>query len=299
MRSPLLAIVAVIVLLVIGCGGGSEPDAAGSDPSGSDGGDGDGGDGDGGDGSGDDLAAGLDGRTFESTAVTVDGIEQPLVDGTVIRLSFENGQLGASAGCNSMGGGYQLDASTLVIGAMAMTEMGCDPARHAQDDLVVGFLAASPSLELAGDELVASTDDTVMRFLDRRAADPDRPIVDTEWEVTGFIDGEVAMSFAEAGAPASLTFDGERSEVAGFDGCATFTIPVEIADGSTGGPVEGDGELQFGSPSVDEIDGDCPPDDEARARLYDALAGEAVYEIDGPNLTITNRNGNGVTLRAR
>ena len=51
----------------------------------------------------------VDGRTFLSTDVTQDGEERPLVDGTQIRLAFSDGQLSASAGCNTIGGTYSID----------------------------------------------------------------------------------------------------------------------------------------------------------------------------------------------
>ena len=53
------------------------------------------------------AAADLAGRTFVSTTVT--GFE--LIDGTEIRISFEEDHLSASAGCNTMGGAYRIEES--------------------------------------------------------------------------------------------------------------------------------------------------------------------------------------------
>ena len=46
----------------------------------------------------------LVGRTFLSNDVTVNDQAYPLVKGSQLRLTFEDGTIGASAGCNSMGG---------------------------------------------------------------------------------------------------------------------------------------------------------------------------------------------------
>lgn len=265
---PIAAAAAVVILTA--CGDGETVDAGGP------------------------ALADLEGRSFWSTSVTEDGAERPLVDGTQIALSFDADSLSASAGCNALGGTYRLDDGILVVGDLAMTEMGCDPERHAQDDFVAGLLTARPRMAIDGDRLTLTTDSVVADFLDREVADPDRPITGTEWEVTGFIDGDVATSFA-VDEPATLVF-ADRSTLTGFDGCAGFSISVEVSDGSIGGPVEGDGEIQFGS--MVQAEADCDLDPTYTASLYRALTGGASYTIDGPNLTILNRNGTGITLRA-
>ena len=68
----------------------------------------------------------FDGTEWLSTAVTEDGADRPLVDGTRIRLSFTDGELAASAGCNTMGGAYRIEEGLLVVEGGGMTEMGCD-----------------------------------------------------------------------------------------------------------------------------------------------------------------------------
>ena len=57
-----------------------------------------------------DPATALDGRTFLSTALTVDGAAKPLVAGTRVRLGFQGNGLSASAGCNTFGATFRLDS---------------------------------------------------------------------------------------------------------------------------------------------------------------------------------------------
>ncbi len=171
----------------------------------------------------------LDGRDFLSIAVTEDGVASPLVAGTRVRLSFGPDSLGAEAGCNHIGGSYRLDGAVLVLEGIGMTEMGCDPARHAQDDWLVTFLSSRPTLELAGNDLALTSGTTVIRLLDRRAADPDRPLVGPTWVLVGLISGgaDGAVSSVPDGVVASLRFldDGSVQVRTGCnDGSGRWTL---------------------------------------------------------------------------
>lgn len=164
--------------------------------------------------------AALDGRTFLSTGVTVDGEPFELVDGTSIQLMFrDGGELGASAGCNSIGGTYRIEGGTLVFSGGGMTEMGCDPERHAQDDWLVDLLGSRPSIDLAGDDLTLTSGSTVVRLLDREVAQPDLELLGPVWTVDSIITGD-AVASTPGGAIATLRFfaDG-RVDVA--SGCNT------------------------------------------------------------------------------
>lgn len=158
----------------------------------------------------------VEGRTFLSTAVTEDGRPRELADGSRISLSFEDGQLRASAGCNTMGGAYTLEGQTLAAGPLAMTEMGCAPALMEQDAWLADLLTGGPALALDGDELALTSGSTVVTLLDRVVADPDRPLVGTTWRVDGLVSGETVSS-TPGDAEATLTFaeDGSVEVLAG------------------------------------------------------------------------------------
>jgi heat shock protein HslJ len=248
------------------------------------------------DGSGAGSQAGVEGREFWSTLVTDGGEPRALVDGTRITLRFNGDQIGASAGCNSMGGTFGLEDSTLTVSDLFMTEIGCDPSRHDQDDFVASALMASPTIKLDGNSLTLTTSDATIQLLDTSVANPDREIIGNLWTVTGFIDGQTASSFT-IDEPGRIEFL-EDSTLSGFDGCADFSAPVEVSDGSTGGPVEGDGEMQFG------VIGRTPTTDCANPEYVEMFhqlfaTGEATFTINGTNLTMVNSNGAGVTLKAR
>jgi heat shock protein HslJ len=170
---------------------------------------------------------GLKGRTFLSKGVSDGGIVRPLAPDTQVRLVFNaDGSLGASAGCNIIGGTYRVDGGVLRVEAGGMTEMGCDPARHAQDDWLVAFLASAPQVSLTGNDLTLVSGATAISLLDRDVAEPDLPLAGTLWTVDSIIDGETVSSIPD-GARATLRIAEDGSAVFNTgcnEGGATVTM---------------------------------------------------------------------------
>ena len=227
---------------------------------------------------GDGEPGAIDGRTFLSTAIA----GRALVPGSQVRLSFEDGRIGASAGCNSMGGSYAADGGRLVVGSLVMTEMGCDPALMDQDAWLAGFLDGA-LIALAGDQLTLAKDGVTLTLLDREVADPDRPLLGTRWVVDGLVSGD-AVSSVPAGVVATLVFaDGQ--------------VAVEAGCNSGGGPVEiGEATLTFGPIALTEMA--CGPDAMAvEQAVTSVLAGTIDYAIEADVLTLGGA-GAGLLLRA-
>lgn len=241
-------------------------------------------------------ALSLDGRQFWSVAVLENGAEKPLLQGTRISLRFAEGGVAASAGCNTMGGSYRIDDDRrLTVHEMSSTEIGCDPDLHAQDGFLAATLADQPQLTLSGDNLVLATDTVRIELIDTEVADPDRPIRQTRWVVTGFTEGEFYTTMAvDPDARGWIEFS-DDSQLSGFDGCVEFSAAVELSEGGTSGGVDADGEVRFGevASAVCEEPSDYS---EAFAALFET--GEAVFSIDGPRLDLLNSQGNGVSFRA-
>jgi heat shock protein HslJ len=226
----------------------------------------------------------LEGRTFLSTGVTEKGAARPLVPGTSIRLTFSrDSQLGAHAGCNHMGGTYRIDGSTLVFEGGSMTEMGCDEPRHKQDDWVFGFLGSTPTVALAGNDLVLTAGDVVIRLLDREIAEPDLPLVGPTWTVNSIVTGDAVSSIPD-GVVATLTFD-QGGRVAVHTGCN---------QGGGSYAVEGN-RIRFADVVLTKMA--C---DGARAQMEAAVlavlqAQDLNYSIDARSLTVQT-GGQGLML---
>lgn len=151
------------------------------------------------------------GRTFVSSSV----IGRTLVPGTQVRITFTNAQVGASAGCNTMSGRYTVTAGQLIVEELATTEMGCDAPRHEQDEWLAAFLAAKPTLRIAGNDLTLEADGITLRLLDREIAEPDQPLVGTTWTLESIAWGDTVSSVPVGVATPTVSF--------GADGRLTFT----------------------------------------------------------------------------
>ena len=166
----------------------------------------------------------LDGRTFLSTKV--DG--PALVAGTVIRITFKDGNVTANAGCNTFGGPYRIDGDRLVVGQIVTTEIGCQPNLAAQDQWVTGLLGGA-TIGLDGNNLTLALNGIRVAFLDRVVADPDLPLLGTRWVVDGLINGGTVSS-VPAGAIATITLTDAHVDVE--TGCNTGGATATVANGS-------------------------------------------------------------------
>jgi heat shock protein HslJ len=233
----------------------------------------------------------LAGRTFLSVAVTDDGSDRALVRATRVRLSFEEGVLGASAGCNQMGGDYRIDARSLIVEEpLAMTEMGCDPERHEQDRWLAAFLTSGPRWSLEGDRLTLSSRGTVMTLQDRETADSDRPLFDTRWTLDGLIDAETVSS-VPIGITSTLLL--HRPDATSDE----LRVELDAGCNKGGGSAELFGAaIAFGPLLVTRMA--CPPEQtQLETQVLSVLSGKVRYEIQADVLTMT-KGERGLTYRA-
>jgi len=88
-----------------------------------------------------------------------------LVAGSMITLAFEDGQLSASAGCNTMGGPFEVDDGRLRwTDEIDSTSMGCVADLAAQDKWLNGLLTDGVEAELVGDTLSLTSGDVTINL---------------------------------------------------------------------------------------------------------------------------------------
>lgn len=106
-------------------------------------------------GGGDAESADLEGRTFTTQAVVIDGTESPAADGGTISLTFSDGSISINAGCNTLFGDATWTDGTILVpaGALASTMMACSEPLMAQDQLLATFFSSNPTWSLTGDTL--------------------------------------------------------------------------------------------------------------------------------------------------
>ncbi|OGO54295.1 MAG: hypothetical protein A2V84_02345 [Chloroflexi bacterium RBG_16_70_13] len=252
----------IATFLVAACSGGAgsaTPGPSGSPPNGA-------------------APQGLDARTFLST-----GVEgRDLVAGTQIRISFQDGQVSASGGCNSMSGPYLLDGDRLVARSLATTEMACEEPLMAQDIWLADLLDGA-TIDLDGTTLTLTKGGVSLTLEDRVVADPDRPLLGTRWVVDGLVSGG-AVSSVPAGVTAALTFSDGRVDVEA--GCNRGGGSVAITATTLG----------FGPIALTKMA--CGANAMAvEAAVGAVLSGTVTYSIVAGTLTL-DAGGPGLILRA-
>jgi len=229
--------------------------------------------------------ASLEPRTFVSASVTRDGAPFELAPGSELRITFKNGQLNATAGCNTISGGYAMAGDVLVVDQLGMTEMACQPpALMTQEQWFNGLLGSRPTLALAGDSLTVTAGGTVIQMTDRVVAEPDANLVGPVWTVESIIAGESVAS-APQGATATMQF-GPTGVVTVNDGCNSG-VGRYIADANT---------ITFTNIARTLV-GCTGSAGTLAAAVTQVLGGGVHYSIDGQTLTLIV-GGSGLQLRS-
>ncbi|HET6296072.1 MAG TPA: META domain-containing protein [Kribbella sp.] len=226
----------------------------------------------------------LKGKSYLSVSVTEGGKPKQLAPNTRVRLQFmDDGRLLADAGCNTMGGKVSTGSGQLTVeDGLAVTDLGCDPPRHAQDDWLVKLLQNKPAWKLEQNKLDVTTADTVLVLQDRDTAEPDLVLDGTRWSLETVISGETA-SHSIGSEKAHLTISGER--ITGSTGCNDLQGIVARTDDT----------LTFGELGTTRRA--CAGDAAALEKaVLGVLNGEVSYSIDSNRLKLRAADGSGLDL---
>jgi heat shock protein HslJ len=253
------------VLLLGACGAGG-------------GGGGGGGGGDGGGGGGDPSAATPDlaGRTFISTGVT----GRTLVPGSVITLSFLEAALSANAGCNTLSGPATWAAGTLIVpeGALAATQMACEPGLMAQDTWLAAFLTSKPALTLVGTRLVLAKDGVSLTLVEEQAL----PLEGTTWTLTATI-ANAGVTTVPEGVISTLTIPPAGTTMQVQAGCNSMAPQVTRDEGDSA--AQGTLTIATAPITLMACEGEAA---KVEQHVISVLEGQVDYTIDGDTLTLKN-----------
>jgi len=217
------------------------------------------------------IAADLAGRTFVSTSVT--GFE--LIDGTEIRISFEEDHLSASAGCNTVGGAYTVENDLLSVSEPSATLMACDPQLMTQDDQLIGFLTDDPAISLMGDVLMLTGAEVTAEMHEEADGGKGEPLMGTTWTLDSIVDGDSASSVPAGVEPPTLEIS-DAGQASVFTGCNRGGASVEVDDAT----------LTFGPLSLTKMA--CGDDATAvEATVTSIIDGTVDYSISGDVLTVS------------
>lgn len=229
----------------------------------------------------------LRGMTFVAGEVTVAGAPHTLVAGTEVSVEFtEDGRLIAQAGCNTMQGAVTTgDGKITLPEGLATTEMGCDPPRHQQDELIAGLLSGTPSWQLNAAELTITAGEDTLTLTEKSVAKPAQPLEGTTWTLDTLVDGQAAQSVPAGVPPVTAVFDGKA-------------VRVETHCNGVGGTytVEGDTITFELGPSTRMACGDDIM--LVENSVAEVMAGAATFTIDADKLTLKAPSGKEIHLHA-
>jgi heat shock protein HslJ len=234
------------------------------------------------------AAGGLAGRVF-TVVVVNDGSGPHQLQHRGLRLTFgQNGCLAADTSChNEMTAPYEVDQTRLLVGQALYTGVGCDASelemrRHA---LMAAALESNPVFALDGDRLRIAGNGLTVDLLDRKVADPDRPLQGTLWTVQLFLDKDGGGTGHTA--LATLRFESGQ-------------LGVELpgwSTGSTAAAVTGP-KVQIEQLRMSDIRCDVAQR-KVKNALEALLSGEFMYTIDAETLILRRADGKGLELRSR
>jgi heat shock protein HslJ len=217
--------------------------------------------------------------SFVSTRVTSGGEERPLVRGTRISLQFWDSRLSAQAGCNTLGGDAAFrDGVIEVAGGLMTTEMGCAARLMRQDNWLARLLGGRPTATLADDRLTLTSGDTVVEFLNKETADPDRPLTGTLWtlETVSGSSPDSSAASVPSGVVSTLELD-DSGRVSIRPGCNTGSGQATVSDNV----------IEFGPIALTRMACRGPAMATERSVMA-VLDGAVQYTIDADTLTLAH-----------
>ncbi|WP_228533358.1 META domain-containing protein [Nocardia sp. BSTN01] len=124
------------------------------------------------------CSSGNDSTPMDSTPATPVGhtyvstdVQGPRIPGDgPLRLTFTEGRLSATAGCNTLMGSADLTGNALHTGPLAGTRMACVGDRAGADEWATSLLQATPAWSLDGTTLTLKTADRAVTLRESEPA---------------------------------------------------------------------------------------------------------------------------------
>lgn len=89
----------------------------------------------------------------------------PAVSDAEANLIFgDDGTVGGSSGCNSLGGEYQVEGNVITFSELTSTLMACDDARTAQESAFTQVLNGEAEFEIEDETLAITNDGMALVF---------------------------------------------------------------------------------------------------------------------------------------
>ena len=161
----------------------------------------------------------LEGVTWQLSTYVTDDARVPVPGDVAATATFASGQVSGTNGCNSYSGPYQASGSSLSVGPLMSTLMGCGPVQSAIESAFMGAFQDAASYTATGTQLTiydASGAQTLV-FTPQAAL----TLVGTPWNVVNYNNGKEATVSLVADSTITLQFAAEGT-VSGNAGCNQY-----------------------------------------------------------------------------
>lgn len=186
-------------------------------------------------------------------------------------ISFAKARVSGSNGCNTFGGSFTTDGSSLELGELVATMKACPPPAAEVERAFTKQLEAASSWRVEGEQLVLEGGGGELRF---RSASPEG-----SWRATAFLQGEAVKSPIPG---TEITADIGSEGIQGSSGCNSYSASFEI-DGSS---------ISISPSGGTEIACSTPPGVMEQERAYlEALPRAAEWRLEAGNLMLLTAKG--------
>lgn len=217
------------------------------------------------------------------TLVTMNG-KAPL-EGTALTLDLKDGNIRGNAGCNSFGGTFAVEGSTLKYTDLGITEMAC-PGQGILEQESAYFSAISKATNFAvtQDGTLTLSGDGVSLEYSATVLEPITgvPLEGTAWKGNTFFNGETASSLV---ANTEISLNLTEGVASGNTTCNSFTGSYTLS---------GDNQIAINVQSVTERACGDPAAQQQEADYIALLKDVKTYTLEGRSLTLTTADGKGV-----
>jgi heat shock protein HslJ len=223
-----------------------------------------------------------DGGGGPARAPSFENISWALVSPEGPSVTFSDGKVSGSGGCNQFGGSYTQDGDALAIGQLVSTQMSCGAKADAQERAYLAALERVETWSLDDDELtLADTDGR--ELLRYREASPVGA-----WTATSI---RLPDSVSSPLPGTEITADfGADGKLTGSSGCNTYSATYKT-DGA---------KITIGTAGGTEMACDTPDGVMEQEQAYlSALPLAASYRVEGSMLSLLKADGTYVATYQR
>lgn len=212
---------------------------------------------------------------------------QPALADVSVTLEFADGRLGGSDGCNSFGGGYQVEDGQLKVDPnMVSTLMACADEIMQQASAYTAVLLQSPAFQVEAGQLTLLGEDGAALAV---FAAQSQELAGTEWIVTGINNGNQAVVSPLLDTEMTTSF-GADGQVSGSAGCNRYFASFSVDSNA----------IKIGAPGATKMFcGEPAGLMEQESQFLKALESAATYRISGGTLTLFAADGNTAVTLAR